>query len=64
YTITNFTESKDGVSPDDKTPPYDVLTYTRPLTMDEWQTEKQRYCSKTASAPATDRRARLSPGGR
>ena len=64
YTITNFTESKDGVSPDDKTPPYDVLTYTRPLTMDEWQTEKQRYCSKTASAPATDRRARLSPGSR
>jgi hypothetical protein len=45
YTITNFQETKDGVSPNDTTAPYDVITYTRPLTMDEWTTEKRSVCT-------------------
>jgi hypothetical protein len=64
YTITNFTETKEGVSPDDKTPPFDVITYTRPLTMDEWQQEKQKVCgSNTAGVRTlTDGRPRLTAG--
>jgi hypothetical protein len=44
YSLTNFTETKPGVSPDNKTPPYDVITDTRPLTVSEWQQEKQKVC--------------------
>lgn len=44
YTITNFAATKDGVSPDLKTPPFDVMTFTRPLTAAEYQTEHQRKC--------------------
>lgn len=44
YTITNFAATKAGVSPDLKTPPFDVMTFTRPLTAAEYQTERQRKC--------------------
>ena len=53
YTINNFSSTKQGMSPNLKIPPYDVLTNTRPLTMAEWQTERQRKCeTRLGSRPA------------
>ncbi len=48
YTITNFTETKDGVSPDLRTPPVDIMTYARPMT----QAEIKSHCGTTLTAPA------------
>ncbi len=52
YTITNYTATKDGMSPDLKVPPFDVMTYTRPLTAAEYQIEHQEKCPTRLRAPA------------
>lgn len=36
YTITNFSETRSGVSHDDKTPAFDVITTSRPMTEQEY----------------------------
>jgi hypothetical protein len=40
FTITNFSETRDGVAKDDLTPAFDVITNTRPMT----PTEKSKLC--------------------
>ena len=51
YTITNFAATKPGVSPNLARPPYDILTYTRPLTLAEWQIEHKAKCPSSSAAP-------------
>lgn len=46
FTVTNFTETKDAVSPDLRTPPVDIMTYARPMT----QAEIQSHCHPTVSS--------------
>jgi hypothetical protein len=48
YTVTNFTETKKGVSPDLRTPPVDIMTYARPMT----EAEIKSHCQSTISSPA------------
>lgn len=71
YTITDFAATKTGFSPDSKTPPFEMITTTRPLTMAEWQAERQQKCpaSRLAAPPspiqpttATQRWIRLTKG--
>jgi hypothetical protein len=48
YTFTNLTNKKDGVQPDPKTPPYDLLFNARPMTTDEFK----KACTGTPGSSA------------
>jgi hypothetical protein len=47
YTITNFEETASGVSKDLTTPAFDIMTYSRQMTADEYM----RLCPKVSTPP-------------
>ena len=53
WTVVNFSATKPGVSPNLKQPPFEVMTTIRPLTLDEWKTEKAENCNSVSAAPPT-----------
>ena len=58
YTVLNFTETKQGVSPDLRTPPVDIMTYARPMTA----AEIQSHCHPSVSSRAPTSRTGITKG--
>lgn len=56
FTVTDFTQTRSGVTRDDLTPAYDVITQIRPMTSAELQT----FCGTASSSRATSARAAAS----